>query len=158
MVNVKEIEQKLLQQFKNNHQKSISEDNLCRKLIDKYEEIEAHEIDEIKAQVKQYKEVRDLVLYGELYRLNNPLEENLFCEIVVSKDREDAFITVMRPISIPNSKAVRIYPRGLDKTKNYFIPELELTKRGDTLMNAGVLVHLGSGDFKTKTYRLTAVK
>ena len=39
MVNVKEIEQKLLQQFKNNHQKSISEDNLCRKLVDKYEEI-----------------------------------------------------------------------------------------------------------------------
>ena len=116
------------------------------------------EIEKIKAQVGQYKEVRDLVIYGDLYRLNNPLEENLFCEMVVSKDQEDAFITVMRPISIPNSKALRIYPRGLDKTKNYFIPELELIKRGDTLMNAGVLVHLGSGDFKTKTYRLTAVK
>ena len=38
MVNVTEIEQKLLQQIKNNHQKSISDDNLCIKLIDKYEE------------------------------------------------------------------------------------------------------------------------
>ena len=48
MVNVSEIEQKLLQQFKNNHQKSISEDNLCRKLVDKYEEIDVNEINEIK--------------------------------------------------------------------------------------------------------------
>ena len=52
MVNVKEIEQKLLQQFKNNHQKSISDDNLCRKLVDKFEEIDAHEIDEVKAFLK----------------------------------------------------------------------------------------------------------
>ena len=43
MVNVNEIEQKLLQQFKNNHQKSISDDNLCRKLVDRYEEIDAKE-------------------------------------------------------------------------------------------------------------------
>ncbi|MBO5954348.1 MAG: RNA polymerase sigma factor RpoD [Clostridia bacterium] len=49
MVNVSEIEQKLLQQFKNNHQKSISEDSLCRKLVDKYEEIDANDINEIKA-------------------------------------------------------------------------------------------------------------
>ena len=49
MVNVQEIGQKLLTQFKNNHQKSISEDSLCRKLVDKYEEITANEINEIKA-------------------------------------------------------------------------------------------------------------
>ena len=49
MVNVREIEQKLLQQFKNNHQKSISDDNLCRKLVDKYEDINGEEINQIKA-------------------------------------------------------------------------------------------------------------
>ena len=49
MVNVSEIEQKLLQQFKNNHQKSISEDSLCRKLVDKYEEIDVNDINEIKS-------------------------------------------------------------------------------------------------------------
>ena len=48
MVNVKEIQQRLLQQFKTNHQKSISEDNLCRKLVDKYEDIDGNEINQIK--------------------------------------------------------------------------------------------------------------
>ncbi|MBE5741530.1 MAG: RNA polymerase sigma factor RpoD [Clostridiales bacterium] len=48
MVDVQEIEEKLLQQFKDNHQKSISDDNLCRKLVEKYDEIDGNEIEEIK--------------------------------------------------------------------------------------------------------------
>lgn len=49
MVNVEEIAQKLLQQFKDNHQKSISDDNLCRKLVEKYSEIDLNEVESIKA-------------------------------------------------------------------------------------------------------------
>ncbi len=48
MVNVEEIQQKLLEQFKSNHQKSISEDRLCSKLIGKYEEINAEEVEQVK--------------------------------------------------------------------------------------------------------------
>ena len=48
MVNVEEIQKKLLQQFKENHQKSISEDNFGSKLITKYEDIDAEEIEQIK--------------------------------------------------------------------------------------------------------------
>lgn len=46
--NIEEVEKKLLQQFKENHQKSLSEDSLCSKLINKYEDIDADEIDHIK--------------------------------------------------------------------------------------------------------------
>lgn len=46
--NIEDIEQKLLQQFKEIHQKSISEDNLCSKLVNKYEEIEVDEIEHVK--------------------------------------------------------------------------------------------------------------
>lgn len=48
MVNVDEIKQKLLQQMKELHQKSISEDRLCSKLIGKYEDINADEVEQIK--------------------------------------------------------------------------------------------------------------
>lgn len=48
MINVEEIGKKLLQQFKDNHQRSISEDSLCGKLIEKYEEISVDEIDAVK--------------------------------------------------------------------------------------------------------------
>ena len=48
MVNVEEIEQKLLQQFKDNHQRSISEDNFVSKLINKYDDIDAEQVEQIK--------------------------------------------------------------------------------------------------------------
>ena len=48
MINVEEIEKKLLQQLKDNHQRSITEDSLCSKLINKYEEIDINEINQIK--------------------------------------------------------------------------------------------------------------
>lgn len=47
--NIEEIEKKLLQQFKDSHQKSLSEDTLCSKLINKFEEIDADDIEHIKA-------------------------------------------------------------------------------------------------------------
>ncbi len=48
MVNVEEIEQKLLQQMKDNHQKSISEDRLYSNLVSKYEDIDAESVEKIK--------------------------------------------------------------------------------------------------------------
>ena len=46
--NIEEVEKKLLQQFKDSHQKSLSEDSLCSKLISKFDDIDADEIDHIK--------------------------------------------------------------------------------------------------------------
>ena len=48
MVNIEEIEQKLLKQFKDNHQRSISEDNFVSKLINKYEDIDLDQVEKIK--------------------------------------------------------------------------------------------------------------
>lgn len=48
MLDLEEISKKLLQQFKDNHQRSISYDNLCGKLIDKYGEIDANGINKIR--------------------------------------------------------------------------------------------------------------
>ena len=53
MVNIEEIKQKLLQQFKANHQRSISEDSLCSKLIAKYEDIGMPEVEQVKDFLKE---------------------------------------------------------------------------------------------------------
>ncbi len=52
MINVEEVAQKLLQQFKDNHQKSISDDNLCRKLVEKYSDIDLNDVESIKSILK----------------------------------------------------------------------------------------------------------
>jgi alpha-galactosidase len=110
----------------------------------------------VKEQVDAYKDMQDLVIHGDLYRLNNPLEENLFAEIIVSKDKTRAHLTLMRPISIPNGEGIRVYPKGLDESKTYFIPELNLTLSGATIMRLGLLVGVRAADFVTKTYRFIA--
>ena len=48
MVNIDESKQRLLQQLKDKHQKSISVDSLGSKLIEKYKDIDLNEIEEVK--------------------------------------------------------------------------------------------------------------
>ena len=110
------------------------------------------ELAEVKEQVKKYKAMEDLVLFGDLYRLNDPTEENLFAEIIVSKDKTKAHLTVMRPIDVPNGGIVRVYPRGLDGESLYRIAELGKVLSGRTLMKCGILAGAPKGDFVTATY------
>lgn len=114
--------------------------------------LSGEELQSIAEQVSQYKKIENLVLEGDLYRLNNPLQENLFAEMLVSKDRTRATLTVMRPISIPNDKAIRVYPKGLDKNKRYFVSVSELTLSGKNLMNLGLIVNFENCDFATKVF------
>ena len=106
----------------------------------------------IKEQVGKYRDTEKLIIDGDLYRLNNPLEENLFAEIVVSKDKTRAKLTAMRPISIPNGVETRIYAQGLDENANYHIKELDLTLSGRNLINFGLLVKFTNNDFATVDY------
>ena len=106
----------------------------------------------IKSQVDKYRLNERLILDGDLYRLNNPLEENLFAVMVVSKDKRVAKLTAMRPISIPNGVEIRIYAQGLDYNANYHIKELDLTLSGRNLINFGLLVKFTNNDFATIDY------
>ncbi len=106
----------------------------------------------IKSQVDKYRLNERLILDGDLYRLNNPLEENLFAVMVVSKDKRVAKLTAMRPISIPNGVETRIYAQGLDENVNYHIKELDLTLSGRNLINFGLLVKFTNNDFATIDY------
>ena len=117
------------------------------------------ELAQIQGQVAQYLQMEDLVLHGDLYRLNNPLEENLFAEMLVAKDKSKGHLTVMVPIFVPNGKAVRIYPKGLDENAQYHIPELNRTVSGRNLARVGILVNLpwAGGDFLTRTYHFEKV-
>ena len=117
----------------------------------------AIEKQQIKGQVEKYKKIEDLVLYGDLYRLNSPFEENLFAEMLVAKDKSKAHITVMVPINVPNGKCIRIYPKGLDENAMYNVPELNLTKTGSAFMRLGIIVEKVPGDFTTATYTLNKI-
>ena len=113
--------------------------------------------EQVKEQVKAYKEMEDLVLFGDLYRLACMQNGNYFAEQIVSKDKSKSHITVMRAMAFPNFAVYRIYPKGLDANAKYFIKEENITLSGSTIMNVGLVVKMDSGDFITKTYSLKKV-
>jgi alpha-galactosidase len=97
------------------------------------------------------------VLHGDLYRLNDPLKGNLFAEMIVSKDKGKGYLTAMRPICIPNDKALRVYPEGLDENADYYVAKLDARRSGRNWMNLGIILQMENSDFSTVTYTFERV-
>ncbi len=112
------------------------------------------EREQMQKDITEYRSMQDLVLEGDLYRLNNPNEENLFAEMLVAKDKTKAVFTAMRPLKIANGFPIRVYPKGLNEDSRYEIKELNLTLSGSTIMNVGLLVDFPFGDFQTVVYHI----
>lgn len=112
----------------------------------------------IRRQVNDYKEMEDLILNGDLYRLDNPATSNYFTFNVVSKDKTRAVCTTYRRLSNAYFHMNRLYFKGLDENKNYFIREKNIVLSGAVLVNKGIVAEYGikngNGDFKTCVYHL----
>ena len=116
----------------------------------------AEEIEAVKAQTKEYLENEDLIIEGDLYRLDNPFESNFFSFMTVSKDKKKAVLTGYRRLGGVNTEIKRILMRGLDDNTVYYIPELDTSLSGKTLMNVGVIPSYSAGDFSTMRLHLIA--
>ncbi len=113
---------------------------------------------QIRMDTAQYRRQEDLILRGDLYRLRDPAQGNLFAQQLVAKDQRTAMVVAMRPLCIANGPAVRIYPQGLKEDMLYRVEELDLVRRGDTWMHVGILADFGQGDFQTKTFHFYAAE
>ena len=112
----------------------------------------------VKAQVEEYKTFEDLILKGDIYRIDSPFEGNYFTQTVVSKDKSKAILVVYRTLVVPNPEYHRVYLAGLDKDKTYYVEGLDITAKGSTLMNVGIIVKYKQMDFYSEIFRVTEVK
>ena len=92
----------------------------------------------VKEQIKNYKQIDDLVLQGDLYRLSDPFTSNYFCEMLVSKDKTKAYVVGERFRGDPCDHDRLLKLKGLDENKTYKITELNVTASGAALMGAGL--------------------
>ncbi len=104
-----------------------------------------------KAQIAEYKEMQDLVLAGDLFRLDNPFNSNYFAFMLVSKDKCRAEVTYYRRMSgVSASNEIKYTAlAGLAPEKKYYCPELELILSGSTLMSVGIPLKFPKHDFAT---------
>ena len=91
-----------------------------------------------KEQIKNYKQIDELVLHGDLYRLADPFKGNYFCEMLVSKDKSKAYLVGERFRGDPcdHDRVLKLF--GLNESKTYTIRELNVTASGAVLMGAGL--------------------
>ena len=117
--------------------------------------------DEIKeivsADIKDYRCCEDLILNGDLYRLENPMESRYFAEAVVAKDKSKAIMVVYRGLDKPGCTPKRIRMQGLAEEKQYYIPELSCSIYGSTLMQVGIPLRLPHADFLSVKYHFEEV-
>ena len=111
-----------------------------------------------KAEVDEYKSVSDLVLNGDLYRVDDPFTSNFFTVCVVSKDKSEAEMIAYRRIGSVNNAVHKVKAMGLDGDKTYFVTELGIELRGSTLMNVGWQPNYPKGDFTCVKYHFKEVK
>lgn len=112
-------------------------------------DMEKTELENIKTEVEEYKKCSDLMLNGDLYRIDDPNTSNYFTFSVVSKDKTKAVLLTYRRMGRPNSEVKRVKFQGLDENKKYLIEEKNIIISGATLMNVGMPINYPRGDFGT---------
>ncbi|MDG0791651.1 alpha-galactosidase [Cohnella ginsengisoli] len=115
------------------------------------------EKEEVKAQVAAYKELRELVQFGDLYRLKSPFEGNDTAWAIVSADKSEAFVAFFRVLAQPNAPIDWLRLAGLDPNADYEIVGTGERFGGDQLMYAGLPVPQLEGDFQSATWRIKRV-
>jgi len=127
------------------------------------------ELDEIKVQIEFMKRYRELLQFGEFYRLESPFEGNTAAWMVVSADKRQAIVAFYRILNKYNDCFTRLHLRGLDPDMLYRETQSGARFYGDELMHAGLIasdstageIFYGmqpSSDFASRLYILEAAE
>ena len=116
----------------------------------------SEELKEMKGMIAAYKEISPLILRGELFRLKNPLEDEMFGFCVVSQDKREAYAVVETGLRRANIRTPYIKFDGLEATARYRVKERDKILYGATLMNLG-LPFFSAGDFSVNIFRFERI-
>ncbi len=123
----------------------------------------------VQSQVNLYHEIQHIVLFGDLYRLRPPYHHRDAAWMYVSENKEEAFVTYVKILAVPNPPMERLPLQGLDAKKRYQVTLIgdevnrfvsiatsEMEINGDELMQWGLLIPYLHGDFLACAWSLKA--
>jgi len=92
--------------------------------------------------IQNYKAIRHIVQFGDLYRIISPYEEGGWTSLMyVSKDKKESVLFAYSLESHERTKFLKVQLNGLDPNKNYKIVELNMQKH--PLSNANDKIYSG---------------
>ncbi|WP_455795635.1 alpha-galactosidase [Clostridium butyricum] len=112
----------------------------------------------IKRQIKEYKEIRELVQFGELYRIFSPFEGNDSAWNIVSKDKTECVATYVKVLSLPAAPIKTIKLKGLNPDFVYKDIDSGEVYGGDELMNGGITIPRVKEDFYSIKWKFKRVE
>lgn len=131
--------------------------------------LDEDEKEEIKKQISFMKEYRNLIQYGDFYRLQSPFEGNETAWMIVSKDKKTAIVAYFRVLQEVNTRFRRLRLQGLDENTLYTVDkEIPYQAYGDELKYAGLPIsdssagehnHIAQeGDYLSRLFIIKAVR
>ena len=96
------------------------------------------EKDQVKEQIKVYKEYEGLISNGDYYRLSNPFQDAFAAWMLVSKDRRTALLSVVLLETHGNMTVNYVKLKGLLPDASYEEKESKRCYQGMALMQAGI--------------------
>ncbi|MDO5397245.1 MAG: alpha-galactosidase [bacterium] len=118
--------------------------------------LDESESKELAVQIERYKRIREVVLFGDLYRLINPFENRSGAWMYVAEDKSKAVVFYFNKLARPNSEIRRIKLKGLDPVAKYTFEGR--TYSGLTLMNFGLYLPEYEKDFESCVWEINKVK
>ncbi len=111
----------------------------------------------IKSQISLYKEIRQVIQFGDFYRVLSPFECNEAAWNFVSKDKEEMVGMYFKILSEPGAKIRTLKFKGLDENAKYQNLETKEIFGGDELMNVGISIPMEKRDFESMLWRFKRV-
>lgn len=112
----------------------------------------------IREQVSIYRELREVLVCGDFYRLRDPNKGNECAWMTVAGDQSKAIACYFRILSTMGEQNKYLKLKGLDPKRYYREEDSKMLYKGDTLMNIGFSIPRLDGDFQSYIIRLTAVE
>lgn len=112
---------------------------------------------QIKAQVSFFKEIRNLVQFGDFYRLRSPYSTEEGAWAFVARDKSEAFILYVCIRNEPQPPVTVLKLAGLEPSFDYEVLGSDERYGGDYLMYAGIAVPKLAGDLQSVTWRLRRI-
>ena len=120
-------------------------------------ELNEEEMEAVKKQVNNYKEIRELVQFGNFYRLRSPFADNFTAWSYLSQDKEEVLAGFYQVLATSNPKEETLKLKGLDPERDYKELNSGEIYGGDELMNFGIKVPYLKEDFSSRVWRFKAV-
>ncbi|NRT37098.1 alpha-galactosidase [Clostridium beijerinckii] len=111
----------------------------------------------VRDQVKLYNDIREIVQFGELYRIFNPFDGNEAAWNFVSNDKSEFVATYVRILSLPAAPIRTIKFKGLNPEYDYQDISTGEIFGGDELMNVGITIERVKQDFLSIQWRFKKI-